>query len=257
MNIHKMSLTNVIIICTIIAGVFALTVAILQIIKQIKDAEANTIVAQKNEAKQKEISDLQFKLLNRSDDIIKTQQTVLELQNELNKKNKKIQELQNRTLNNVTGGESVPTLKFSVRGPIGIRIDISNLTEFPIRNISIQLDRIVRDYFTYDSNGTGHSDSPNAYKSIDLDIGDLPINFTKTIYDEVYPERIDNFDYLYRVRWLNGYYSGKFKVVKAQNRDFEITDDIIQYYSKGSDCNKAVYINGKLSPTELPEKTKP
>lgn len=257
MNIRKMSLTNVIIICTVIAGTFALTVAILQIIKQINDAKANTIVAQKNEAKQKEISDLQFKLLNHSDDIIKTQQTVLELQKEINEKNKKIQELQNETLNNVTGGKSVPTLKFRVRGPIGISIAISNLTGFPIRNISIQFDRIVQDYFTYDSSGTGHSDNPYAYKSIDLDIGDLPIDFTKTIYDEVYPERIDNFEYLYRVRWLNGYYSGKFMVVKAKNRDFKITDNVVQYYSKGSDCNKAVYINGELSPIELSEKTKP
>jgi uncharacterized protein HemX len=111
----KMNLSTAIITCTILAGVFALTVAILQLIKQRGDERNNTKVAQANEKKQIEISDLQAKLLERSDSFIDGQEKVIALQNELNQKNNKIQELQNETLNNLTGGSGIPKV-FLVSG---------------------------------------------------------------------------------------------------------------------------------------------
>ncbi len=73
----KMSLTTAIIICTTIAGIFALAAAILQIKKQIHDANVSAQIAQKNADSQKEISDLQRQLLHYSNSIIKRQDGLL------------------------------------------------------------------------------------------------------------------------------------------------------------------------------------
>lgn len=241
----KMSLTTSIIICTTIAAIFALAAAILQIRKQISDANISAQIAQKNENSQKEISDLQRRLLHHSDSIIKGQKTIVDLQNELAKKNQVIEELQNRTLDNVTGGDNFPRVEFTTcRCLLGVVIN-DNKT-LPIRNVSIFIREMRMDYFVDNENGSKSTNSPEAIKEYNFRIGDISKDTRTMFVNEKYGVQYKEVQYSYYVNWLNGHYSGVF-TLKDDGHACKVIDNRIISYTGGLNLERVVKTNNDYS----------
>ncbi len=237
----KMNLTTAIIICTCIAGLFALAAAILQVKKQIEDAKTTTKIAQANESKQMEISDLQKESLHHSYAIIKGQQTVIDLQTELNKKNQVIEDLQNKTLDNVTGGNNIPKIDFTTcRCLMGVIINDNK--KLPIRNVSIYISELRMDYFVDIGNGSKSTNNPDAKKDYLFKIGDLSKDTRTMFVNERYGVQYKEVQFMYNVNWLNGFYSGIF-TLKDDNKSCKIVDNRILSYTHGLNLENVVKTN--------------
>ncbi|SDI35749.1 DUF349 domain-containing protein [Mucilaginibacter gossypii] len=188
-------------------------------------------------------------IIQKSNKIIESQQTVIDssnkiidLQNQLSERNDKIQDLQSSTLNEITGGKSIPKL-FILPTPINIFIKVANDTDVPIRNISIQVTRIIDDYFTTDSAGVSNSNNTDAWKDWIFDVRDLSAQSERIVFQHENEKKYNDVSYIYKVSWLTGFYEGSFSIKSAQN-SMRLSDSHINHFTKGLDLKKTVYVGG-------------
>jgi hypothetical protein len=156
---------------------------------------------------QKEVLEQATISIDKSKQIIKTQQTVIGLQKQIDTKNKKIQDLQNTTLRNITGGKSFPKLEFWSYSGVTV-CKIVNDTDFPLRNVSITISQFIEDSLKGDQSGRMTLKDPNAYKEFSYTFGDILPHYRHTFFMQTYNPPVKKIDFIYNVRWLNGYYRG-------------------------------------------------
>jgi hypothetical protein len=199
-------------------------------------------------------------IIAKSNTIIGSQQTVIDtskkiigLQNELNVKNNQIQKLQNTTYDNITGGSNIPHAQFMVVSRFGLSGWVANKNkELPVRNVSMEVNASIMDFFKDTGKGYSKSNNPNAIKHYKFQIGDLSKNSQQDVFGEGDKSIYNEVMYGYSVRWLNGFYTGSI-VVKLNNAgDYEVTQNQIDSYSEGLDLKGVVLVNGKNETTIIP-----
>lgn len=116
----------------------------------------------------------------------------------MNYKNSRISELQNETLSNLTGGKSFPKLELNVRKD-AIDCFVINDTNFPIRNLNIEIRQLVEGHIFPD----GH----NSYR-FDYDLKDIPRHNRQLFFVNNYEFIYSKVIYFLKITWLTGYYDG-------------------------------------------------
>jgi cell division protein FtsL len=181
-------------------------------------------------------------IINEQRTVIDTTQKIIELQNELNKKNDEIQKLQNITINNITGGKNIPKLIIAIGGGHFINVRILNDSEFPVRNVNITFSRVIEDMFV-----GSQSSNPESIKNFSYNLGDISIGGHTLFINDYYINVFDKLSYWYEVRWQNGIYYCSITVANGKKlNEFEIESEVIEV-TKGFDLKNAVMVNGTHS----------
>lgn len=177
--------------------------------------------------------------------VIDNSTKIIELQNQLAEKNNQIHELQDVTLKTISGGNGIPKLRISLSG-VSIHINIINENKFPVRNVSIQLEKVVFDYYVENGPESRIAIDDRAAKDITFKVGDLQIDSKEELHSERFEKEYFDYMYIYRVTWQNGNYTGGFKY-KNKDGKVEITDSNVTIYSSGLNLEEAVRVNGEYS----------
>jgi hypothetical protein len=173
--------------------------------------------------------------------VMDTSNRIIELQNELNEKNIKIQKLQDATLNYISGATKIPKLKITVDG-LFIIMSMQNDDNLVIKNVSVNLERIIYDYYDLEGPASGYPNNQGAIKQFKLPPEDLEANKGGEIYKEKFNEELKNFSYKYNVKWENGSYSGEFHYKKTKE-SFDVESQITSPFINEFNLSHAVLIN--------------
>ncbi|NCD71145.1 hypothetical protein [Mucilaginibacter agri] len=181
------------------------------------------------------------------DTVIETTTKIIDLQNELDRKNSMIQLLQNNTLENVTGGKSVPFILFVVFDK-AISMEWGNPTNLPIRNVEINISRnLDKGDSDYERDSAQNINVPLDVKAVSKYFSygpkDLPLQFSEQLLSETFDANY-TINLSFTVRWLNGFYSGLLRCAFDKDDKFFIYDSTIYEYTDGFDYRHAVFIQG-------------
>jgi hypothetical protein len=183
-------------------------------------------------------------IITKQETVIGSSKKIIDLQNELSKKNDLVQELQNNTLNNITGGNNIPRLWIQLVGGKYIHAEVVNYGEFPLRNVTVQLSQLFLDDI-HMPNAEDFSDisDESAKSDSSFKIGDIPLNSNSVFISSQYTTQKNRVHYYYEVRWLNGSYSGEaISVVDSAGKVTFKRNNIYQY-SKGLNLERVVQFN--------------
>ncbi len=172
-------------------------------------------------------------MLQKQHDVIHKSNTIIGLQNELKNANQKIITLQNSTMNQITGGSSLPFLKIVI-APMNSYYGqtiffISNIGKFTIHSTSFDIidfnDNIKEIISQTGEEGDFSLNSTSKNNVNDLNklanIGEIPPTFESKIYEGTFPRSIKYLSYTFNLRWLNGYYTGTF-LLKKKGKTYEM-----------------------------------
>lgn len=233
-------------ICILIGSLITIIAAFFEYKNKLEEKEESLKIEQKRNAEYESIIRKNNDIIIGQTVAINASSKIIELQNELNQKNNQLQKLQNITLNAISGGKSVPKILIIVTS-FGMRFNIINDSNLPVRNVTIGVKRRVYDYYL-DRNTLGPQipNSKDAIKNVEFSVGDLQINSNREIYNEEFIKQYYDFLYTYKVKWENGYYISEFNF-KVVNNKYIIENQNISVYSEGLNLKKASSVNGIYS----------
>lgn len=184
------------------------------------------------------------KLLEKSNRILNETDRLILAQTEVLKRSETIINVQNETLNNLTGGSGVPKLRVYIRKGGGINAYLDNDTKYPIRNVELYYDCFIDDYDISDGNGGSISRPLKGLERFNKleKVGDLQKKSSKEVFDSFSQEDIKKFLYIFTVKWENGSYVCGFKY-DATNKKNPILEANVTIYTKGLNLKDVFKVN--------------
>ncbi len=235
MSFFKEYKTVLIVLCGAIITVIG---ALLDNSDKIKEKDRSLEVERKRNLQEIEKNSQYVNIINRSDKMLNSQKSVIdsnskiiELQNDLSKANQKISELQNTTINQIIGGK--PYIQIVV-APLTdtkgqVIFSFKNQGKFTIHSVSFEMidtysnvQRVISQEDNDKSRRVSFETKSGYWENMNkvINYGEIPPrtpDFNNKFFEGTFPSDILYLSYIFKVRWLNGFYTGIFNLKKENN----------------------------------------